>query len=264
MVDADQEPAIGGRYLEVDVDRREAARYGLTMRDVQNTIKTSVGGMTVTETVEGRERYGVNVRYARELRDDADELRDDAEKIARVLVPTPTGAQVPLGQLASIRFAGGPPMIESGNAQLNSIVYVDARARTSAGAQDGDMEQMEGMPGMETAAHGQGGAMAAPTEDPMRAHLDRMAALPADSLVAVLPEHRQMVANMLARMNREMSAMNMPADTAWSATVDSIRGDLTAMPGMDAPSLAAIMPSHRGRVERLMAMHADMMRAMGM
>ena len=116
------ERAIGGKYLEVDVDRQAAARYGLSMADVQNTIMTAVGGMNVTRTVEGRERYSVNVRYARELRGDPD-------AIGRILVATPTSAQVPLAQLAQIRFAGGPPMIKSENALLNSLVYVDVRGR---------------------------------------------------------------------------------------------------------------------------------------
>ncbi|HEX7052251.1 MAG TPA: efflux RND transporter permease subunit, partial [Longimicrobiales bacterium] len=116
------ERAVGGRYLEIDVNREEAARYGLTMADVQHTIMAAVGGMNVTRTVEGRERYSVNVRYARGL-------RDEPEDIARILVATPTGAQVPLGQLAGIRFAEGPPMIKSENALLNSIVYVDVRGR---------------------------------------------------------------------------------------------------------------------------------------
>jgi copper/silver efflux system protein len=116
------ERAIGGRYLEIDVDRRAAARYGLGMADVQHTIMAAVGGVNVTRTVEGRERYSVNVRYAREL-------RDDPEAIGRVLVATPMGAQVPLAQLADIRFAGGPPMIKSENGLLNSIVYVDVRER---------------------------------------------------------------------------------------------------------------------------------------
>ncbi|HUF74876.1 MAG TPA: CusA/CzcA family heavy metal efflux RND transporter [Longimicrobiales bacterium] len=120
------ERAIGGKYLEVDVDRAAAARHGLTMADVQHTVMAAVGGTTVTETVEGRERYTVNVRYAREL-------RNDAEAIGRVLVATPAGAQVPLGQLASIRFAAGPPMIKSENALLNSIVYVDVRGRDIGG-----------------------------------------------------------------------------------------------------------------------------------
>lgn len=116
------ERAIGGKYLEIDVNRDQAGRYGLTMAAVQQTIMTAVGGMTVTRTVEGRERYSVNVRYAREL-------RDDAEAISRILVATPTGVQVPLGQLAQIRFAGGPPMIKSENGLLNSLVYVDVRGR---------------------------------------------------------------------------------------------------------------------------------------
>ncbi|MGH8545059.1 MAG: efflux RND transporter permease subunit, partial [Gammaproteobacteria bacterium] len=111
------ERAIGGRYLEIDVDREAAARYGLSMADVQHTIMAAVGGTNVTQTVEGRERYSVNVRYAREL-------RDDPEALSRILVATPTGAQVPLAQLADIRFDGGPPMIKSEDAQLNSIVYV--------------------------------------------------------------------------------------------------------------------------------------------
>ncbi len=120
------ERAIGGRYFEMDVDRRAAARYGLTMADVQHTIMTAVGGMNVTRTVEGRERHSVNVRYAREL-------RDDPESIGRILVATPSGAQVPLAQLAELRFVGGPPMIKSENALLNSLVFVDVRGRDIGG-----------------------------------------------------------------------------------------------------------------------------------
>jgi Cu(I)/Ag(I) efflux system membrane protein CusA/SilA len=120
------ERAIGGKYLEIDVDRQATARYGLSMMDVQHTVMAAVGGVNVTETVEGRERYSVNVRYAREL-------RDDPEAIGRVLVATPSGAQVPLAQLAEIRFVGGPPMIKSENALLNSLVYVDVRGRDIGG-----------------------------------------------------------------------------------------------------------------------------------
>ncbi|MGH7550647.1 MAG: efflux RND transporter permease subunit, partial [Gemmatimonadota bacterium] len=112
------ERAVGGRFLEIEIDRAAIARYGLSVEDVQTAIMATVGGIEATETVEGRERYGVLVRYARALRDDID-------AIARVLVPTPMGAQVPLGQLAEIRFAPGPPMIKSEDARLNSIVYVD-------------------------------------------------------------------------------------------------------------------------------------------
>ncbi|MBT8335467.1 MAG: CusA/CzcA family heavy metal efflux RND transporter [Gemmatimonadetes bacterium] len=130
------ERAIGGRYLEVDVDRDAAGRYGLSMTDVQHTIMTAVGGMNVTRTIEGRERYTVNVRYARELRSGTD-------AIGRVLVATPTGAQVPLGQLADIRFAGGPPMIKSENALLNSLVYVDVRGRDIGGYVEEARELLE-------------------------------------------------------------------------------------------------------------------------
>jgi hypothetical protein len=98
----------------------------------------------------------------------------------------------------------------------------------------------------------------------MQAHLERMATLPADSLTSALPTHRQMVANMLAQMNREMREMAMPADSAWNAVVDSLRSDLTRMPEMGGAELQALMPAHRERVEQLMAMHAAMMRAMGM
>ncbi|MGH7558711.1 MAG: efflux RND transporter permease subunit, partial [Gemmatimonadota bacterium] len=116
------ERAVGGHYLEIEVDRAAIARYGLAVEDVQRTIMATVGGVDATKTVEGRERYTVNVRYARGLREDAD-------AIASVLVPTPMGAQVPLGQLAEIRFADGPPMVKSENARLNSLVYVDVRGR---------------------------------------------------------------------------------------------------------------------------------------
>ncbi|HKY61261.1 MAG TPA: CusA/CzcA family heavy metal efflux RND transporter [Gemmatimonadota bacterium] len=116
------ERAVGGRYLEIDVDRTAIARYALSVDDVQKAIMATVGGVEATQTVEGRERYGVLVRYARGLRNDAD-------TISRVLVPTPSGAQVPLGQLAEIRFLGGPDMIKSENATLNSIVFVDVSGR---------------------------------------------------------------------------------------------------------------------------------------
>ena len=92
---------MGGSFLDIDVDRRAAARYGLTSGDVQDVIAAAVGGMNVTTTVEGLERYPVNVRYPRALRDDLPALR-------QVLVPTPTGAHVPLGQLADFRYVDRP------------------------------------------------------------------------------------------------------------------------------------------------------------
>ena len=112
------ERVMGGSFLDVTVDRFAAARYGLTSGDVQDVLQAAVGGMTVTTTVEGLERYGVNVRYPRALRDDLPALQ-------QVLVPTPGGAQVPLGELATFAFVSGPPMIKSENARPNAWVYVD-------------------------------------------------------------------------------------------------------------------------------------------
>ncbi|MCY3811240.1 MAG: CusA/CzcA family heavy metal efflux RND transporter [Gammaproteobacteria bacterium] len=112
------ERVMGGNYLDVKVDRRAIARYGLTVRDVQEVVQTAIGGMNVTTTVEGLERYPVNLRYGRELRDDLPALR-------AALVPTASGAQIPLGRLASIEYTVGPPSIKSENAKPNAWVYVD-------------------------------------------------------------------------------------------------------------------------------------------
>jgi len=112
------ERVVGGNYLDFDIDRREIARYGLTIGDVQDVIRSAIGGMNVTWTVEGLERYPVNLRYSRELRDNLTMLR-------RVLVPTPVGAQVPLSQLASLEIRKGPPSIKTENARRNAWVYVD-------------------------------------------------------------------------------------------------------------------------------------------
>ena len=112
------ERVAGGNYLDFDIRRDEAARYGLTVGDVQDVIMSAIGGMNITHTVEGRERYPVNLRYGRELRDNLPALR-------RVLVPTPSGAQIPIEQLADIRIRKGPPGIKSENARLNAWIYVD-------------------------------------------------------------------------------------------------------------------------------------------
>ena len=114
------ERVAGGNYLDFDIDRVEAARYGLTTGDIQDVILSALGGMNITYTVEGLERYPVNLRYGRELRDNLPALR-------RVLVPTSTGAQVPIGQLARIGWKKGPPGIKSENARLNAWIYIDIK-----------------------------------------------------------------------------------------------------------------------------------------
>jgi Cu(I)/Ag(I) efflux system membrane protein CusA/SilA len=112
------ERVMGGSYVDVNIDRQAAARFGLTVGDVQDVVASAIGGMNVDWTVEGLERYPINVRYPREL-------RDNIEKLSEVVVPTPTGAQVPLGQVADIRTRQGPPSIKSEGARPNAWVYVD-------------------------------------------------------------------------------------------------------------------------------------------
>ena len=115
-----------GYYLDLIVNRREAARYGLTVGDVQAVITTAIGGETVTTTVEGRERYPVNVRYKRELRDDPDRLK-------RVLIPTPAGAQIPLGQIAEMVITQGPTSIADEAGALAGLVSVAVSGRDLRG-----------------------------------------------------------------------------------------------------------------------------------
>lgn len=114
------ERVTGGNFLDFKIKRKEAARYGLTVGDVQDIIMTAIGGMNVTYTVEGLERYPVNLRYG-------SELRDTPEKLKRILVPTPMGAQVPMAQLADIRIVKGAPVIKSENAKNTAWIYVDLR-----------------------------------------------------------------------------------------------------------------------------------------
>ncbi|MCP4007246.1 MAG: efflux RND transporter permease subunit [bacterium] len=111
------ERVFAGNYLDIDIDREQIARYGITVRDVQDVIQTAVGGLNITQTVEGLERYPVNLRYSRELRDDLASLR-------RVLVSTPGRAQVPLEQLASLSFVKGPPAIKTENARPSAWVFI--------------------------------------------------------------------------------------------------------------------------------------------
>ena len=125
-ISAYPERTFGGYYLDFDIDRAEAARYGLTTGDVQDVIQSAVGGMNITTTVEGPERYPLNIRYAREL-------RDDIPALEQVLVAAPTGAQIPLGQLANIKVNPGPPMIRSENAQRTAWIFVDIAGRDLGG-----------------------------------------------------------------------------------------------------------------------------------
>jgi len=114
------ERVMGGNYVVFDINREQIARFGLTVRDVQEVISSAVGGMNITQTVEGLERYPVNLRYSRELRDNLDALR-------AVLVSTATGQQIPLGQLAGIEIKQAAPAIKSENSRPNCWVYVDIR-----------------------------------------------------------------------------------------------------------------------------------------
>jgi len=119
-----------------------------------------------------------------------------------------------------------------------------------------DTAGMGGMPGMGM----ESGKMMAS----MMSHMNMMQGVSADSMKAMMPMHRQMAANMLPEMNREMRTMNMTADAAWSATVDSVRTDLTRMPEMSAAELQALMPGHHRRMQRLMEAHQAMMKNMRM
>jgi Cu(I)/Ag(I) efflux system membrane protein CusA/SilA len=119
---------VSGYYLDIDIDRAAAARYGLNVEDIQAVVSSAIGGRTITETVEGRERYGVRLRYPHEL-------RDQPEKLAEVLIPLvagrgeASGAQVPLGQVATIRQVSGPMAIKTEGAFPTAWVFVDVAGR---------------------------------------------------------------------------------------------------------------------------------------
>lgn len=123
------ERVAGGYFLDFDIKREEIARYGLSIDDVQMVIMAAIGGENITTTIEGRERYPVNVRYGREL-------RDDIEKLRRVLVPTMSGQQIPMTQLADLRMVNGPAMIRNENGLLAGYVYVDMAGRDIGGYVD--------------------------------------------------------------------------------------------------------------------------------
>ena len=115
-----------GFYINVDVNRAEAARYGLTVGDVQRAITSGIGGENIAENIEGRERYPISVRYAVDF-------RDDIQKLERVVIATPSNAQVPLGELAKISFSKGPAMIRDEDAALTGYVYLDLNTRDYGG-----------------------------------------------------------------------------------------------------------------------------------
>jgi len=115
-----------GFYINVEVNRPEAARYGLTVADVQRSVTSGIGGQNIAENVEGRERYPINVRYNRDFRDDLEQLR-------RVLIATPSGAQIPIGDVAKISFSRGPAMIRDEDGLLTGYVYIDLNTKDYGG-----------------------------------------------------------------------------------------------------------------------------------
>jgi Cu(I)/Ag(I) efflux system membrane protein CusA/SilA len=119
------ERLTGGRYIDVDIDRVAAARYGLNIADVQSIVAGAIGGQTIGETVEGLARYPINLRYGREWRDSISDLRN-------LPIYTPQGSQITLGTVAKVQVTDGPPMLKSENARLSGWVYVDVRGRDMA------------------------------------------------------------------------------------------------------------------------------------
>ncbi|CAH1385890.1 copper/silver export system RND permease [Candidatus Nitrotoga sp. M5] len=128
--------AVGGYYLDFDIKREEAARYGLTVGDVQDVVQSAIGGMNVTETVEGLERYPVNLRYPREL-------RDNMELLKRVLMMTPTGAQIPISLVAELKLRRGPSVVKTENAIPNAWIYVDIKTSDIGGYVAAAKKQIE-------------------------------------------------------------------------------------------------------------------------
>lgn len=120
------ERVTGGYFLDFEVNRQQIARYGLTVMDVNQMVESAIGGENIDSTIEGRERFPINVRYLRELRDQPDKLN-------RILVKTPTGAQVPLGQLVTLSFQVGPGMIRNENGMLAGYVFIDIADRDLGG-----------------------------------------------------------------------------------------------------------------------------------
>lgn len=116
------ERVVGGRYVDVDIDRKRASRFGLNISDVQDVVRSAVGGLNVTHTVEGRERYPVNIRYPQRV-------RDSVEQLKLLPIVTPQGAHIALADVADIKVVDGPPVIKSENARLNGWTYIDITGR---------------------------------------------------------------------------------------------------------------------------------------
>jgi len=146
------ERVSGGRYIEVDIDRHAAARYGLSITDVQSVVSAAIGGENIGETIEGRSRFPINVRYPRDS-------RDSIEKLRQLPIVTERGAQVPLSALAKLTVTDGPPMLRSENARLSGWIYVDIRGRdlgsVVADAQRAVGEQVKLPPGVSLTWSGQ-------------------------------------------------------------------------------------------------------------
>jgi len=120
------ERTVGGSYLDIEIDRLAAARYGINVGDIQDVVQTAIGGMSIGETVEGLERYPISLRYDRDFRNDPEALRN-------VLVPGPMGRQIPLGQLATFRIVNAPDSIKSENSRRTAWVYVDLKSADIGG-----------------------------------------------------------------------------------------------------------------------------------
>ncbi|KZX51739.1 cation transporter [Stutzerimonas frequens] len=146
------ERLVGGRYVDIDIDRRDAARYGLNIADVQSIVSSAIGGETVGETIEGLARYPISVRYPREW-------RDTPQALERLPILTPQGRQITLGSVARVRISDGPPMLRSENARLAGWVYIDVRGRDIASVvadlRDAVSTEVSLLPGMSLAYSGQ-------------------------------------------------------------------------------------------------------------
>ena len=130
------ERVVGGKYIDIAIQRDQVARYGINVGEVQDIIETAVGGMNLTNTVEGRQRFPIRIRYLREY-------RDNLETLKRVLVPTPSGAQIPLEQLTDIKITPGPPSIFSENSLLRSVVFLNVVGRDIGGFVDEAKAKLE-------------------------------------------------------------------------------------------------------------------------